>query len=295
MSLPEPLRHFKERAEPLLVKLEEIRGSMAVPILYSMNRFLAKPDTDSIYEALSSLGKQPKIDVILFSSGGDPDQAYVIGIMLQEFAGEKLTLIIPRYAKSAATLLACAADEVLMLPPSELGPIDPVVESPETKRYIPVLSLLELVELLGKKGLGGEVVKEVLGRIPVTELGDYTRLTEHMVSLAEKLLKRRMFKNEPEIARSIAEKLCKEYKSHGAAITLTDIKELGLKLADAPKDISDVVWSLHRLWVETVMEYESGFPEGAPIEAFDFNVGRGIVFCTRRTEDDARSAKETPA
>jgi len=281
MSLPEPLQRFKEDAEVLLPMIEEKRGTAVVPLLYSMNRYIAKPDIDALYDVLRSAGDQTKIDVVLFSTGGDPDQAYLAGTMLQNFARERLVTVVPRLAKSAATLIACAADEIIMLPPSELGPIDPVVEIPETKRYVPVLSFLELIELLGKRGLSGDLVKEVLRRLPVAELGDYTRLTEHTVSLAERLLARRMFKDQPDKARPIAERLCKGYKSHSAAIALIDARELGLRLADLPKEVSDMVWSLHRLWIDTVIEYEAGFPEGAPIEPINFNVGKGMVFCVQ--------------
>ncbi len=84
--------------------------------------------------------------------------------------------MIPRLAKSVATLVACAADEIVMHPPAELELIDPVIESPETKRYMPVLSLIELVEMLRKKGFDINVVKEISDKMPVTELGDYNRL-----------------------------------------------------------------------------------------------------------------------
>jgi len=50
-SLPEPLQHFKEGAEALLKKLEEKRETAVIPLMYSMNRFIAKPDVDAIYEA----------------------------------------------------------------------------------------------------------------------------------------------------------------------------------------------------------------------------------------------------
>jgi hypothetical protein len=280
-TLPEPLQHFKEDAEPLLTKLEEIRGTNVLPIFYSINRYVAKPDVDYIYEALLSIEDKSNIDVILFSHGGDPDQAYLIGSMLQEFTNKKLTVIVPRIAKSAATLIACAADELIMLPSSELGPIDPVIESPETKRYVPVLSLMESFEILVKKGLSEEVIKEVLHRIPVTELGDYNRLADHTKSLAERLLVRRMFRDEKDVAESIAEKLCKGYKSHYASITLSDVRELGLKLVDITKDVKDAIWNLHKLWIDKVIEYEDKFPENVKLNAINFKVGKGVVFCAQ--------------
>jgi ClpP class serine protease len=128
--LPEPLQNFKEEAERILSKFERLRGnavSARAPLLYSWNRLIAKPDVDNVYDCLLQMGPQPKLDVIIFSRGGDPDQAYVIGNLLQSFTSEKLTIIVPRFAKSATTLIVCAGDEVAMGPASELGPIDLII------------------------------------------------------------------------------------------------------------------------------------------------------------------------
>jgi len=66
--------------------------------------------------------------LILHTLGGDPDVAYNIGVRLQNLAGEKrLLVIIPRMAKSAGTLLACAGDVIYMTPIAELGPVDPQI------------------------------------------------------------------------------------------------------------------------------------------------------------------------
>jgi len=72
--------------------------------------------------------------VVLHTSGGDPDAAYHLGIRLQDFAKERLVFIVPRYAKSAGTLLACAGDEIYLTPISELGPVDPQIHIEETGR-----------------------------------------------------------------------------------------------------------------------------------------------------------------
>lgn len=67
--LPEPLERFKEKAEDLLEELEGIRKTSAFPLLYSMNRFIARLDIDSLYEALSLI-KNRKVDLILFQEVG---------------------------------------------------------------------------------------------------------------------------------------------------------------------------------------------------------------------------------
>lgn len=62
------------------------------------------------------------------------------------------------------------------------------------------------------------VLKEALAKIPITELRDSGRLTDHMESLAEKLLSRRMFRGEGDKAKEVAKKLCvRNYINYGLA------------------------------------------------------------------------------
>jgi hypothetical protein len=270
-------------AEKLLPKLEEKRDAVVVPLLFSSKRLISMASVDELYDALSSIGEQPKVDVILFSFGGDPDQAYIIGSMLQDFTKERLTVIVPRLAKSAATLIACAGDEVGMGPASELGPVDLIIEI-EGKKYISVTSITELVEMI-KIGSFGDLGMKVLEKVPILELGYYSRLSRHTPKLLEKLLRRRMFKDEPLRAKLIAEELCKAYESHSAAIVLTDVKDK-LKLANISPDSWSLIWKLHKLWINTIINYEDSLPDNAPLEEINIKVGKGVVFCTKLIEEE---------
>ena len=80
---------------------------------------------------------QGDITLALDALGGDADAAYHLGLMLQDKLEEKgLRVLILRYAKSAGTLLACSADEILMHSASELGPTDPQIYIVETKCWV---------------------------------------------------------------------------------------------------------------------------------------------------------------
>jgi hypothetical protein len=176
-----------------------------------------------------------------------------------------------------------------MLPVSELGPVELMIESPETGRYVPVRSFTESIEMIAKMDLKEvklDVLKEALTKIPITEIRDFGRLTEHIESLTEKLLTRRMFKNKEEKAIEIAKELCEGYKSHSAPITLVDAKEMGLILVDIPENLKTLLWNLHKLWINTIINYETQFDikEAEPI---NFKVGRGLVFCTQHKKNEA--------
>lgn len=61
--------------------------------------------------------------LILCSPGGDPDAAYKMGRYLQS-KYDSFKLFVPGFCKSAGTLLAIAAEEIIFSPYGELGPLD---------------------------------------------------------------------------------------------------------------------------------------------------------------------------
>lgn len=61
--------------------------------------------------------------LILFTGGGDPDSAFRIARYFQE-KYERFTLYVTGYCKSAGTLLALGAHELIMSDHAELGPLD---------------------------------------------------------------------------------------------------------------------------------------------------------------------------
>jgi hypothetical protein len=90
---------------------------------------------------------------------------------------------VSRFTKSAGTLLALAGDELVMLPIAE--PIDPVIYDLKTERYIPLQSILEILNILSSR-VPRDVVNAILEKLPVIELGDYKRAVEHNAELCAK-------------------------------------------------------------------------------------------------------------
>jgi hypothetical protein len=82
-----------------------------------------------------------EIDLWLESGGGDAHAAYKLALLLRAHA-RRLCVIVPDYAKSAATLLALAADEIYMAPAAELGPLD--AQIPREGGLISAISALDI-------------------------------------------------------------------------------------------------------------------------------------------------------
>lgn len=81
------------------------------------------PDVLHFMEFVSDEGKADRAMLILCTYGGNADAAYKIGRYLQ-LKYDSLKLLVPGYCKSAGTLLAMAADEIVFSPFGELGPLD---------------------------------------------------------------------------------------------------------------------------------------------------------------------------
>lgn len=137
-------------------------------VLYD-NILMVKADSDRIYNAINSFKDKTKpILLVILSGGGEPASAYLIGKLCQEFSNRNFTVVVPRYAKSAATLLACAANEIHMGSLSELGPIDPQIKG------MPTLglknSIEHIAELVSNNTGSSEMFARYLQRTVVTNL-----------------------------------------------------------------------------------------------------------------------------
>ena len=182
------------------------------------NTVLVKGDSDQIYRAVTGFSDANKpILLILLSGGGEPGSAYLIGKLCREFSNNnKLTIVVPRHAKSAATLLACAADEIHMGSLSELGPIDPQINR------MPALGLKNSIEhiadLVSKNPKSSEMFAKYLElTVEPVQIGYYERVAESATQYAVRLLEKHKssLASEPAV---IANKLVYGYKDHGFVI-----------------------------------------------------------------------------
>jgi len=85
---------------------------------------IAEDAVRPLYEHLLSIGKNEKIDLFLYSRGGDVSVPWRIVSMFREFC-DKFSILVPYKAYSAATLISLGADKIIMGKKAELSPIDP--------------------------------------------------------------------------------------------------------------------------------------------------------------------------
>ncbi|MBZ4402472.1 hypothetical protein [Myxococcus sp. AS-1-15] len=113
---------------------------------------ILRETAEEVFKALQGLTTPvPKLWVILNSLGGSLDGAYHIARHLQRTA-QRVYVVIPRMAKSAATLITLGCHEVIMHPMAELGPIDTQIDivRDDVVKTLSTLDALKSLEYLSE-------------------------------------------------------------------------------------------------------------------------------------------------
>lgn len=116
--------------------LEKQRGSRVITLIHRQESFGLLPipffryidieDSEKIVEAVRLTPADMPIDLIVHTPGGLVLAAEQIAHALKAHQA-KVTVIVPFYAMSGGTLIALAADEIIIGPHAVLGPIDPII------------------------------------------------------------------------------------------------------------------------------------------------------------------------
>jgi len=97
-------------------------------------------DSEAVLRAIRLTPAEQPIDVILHTPGGLVLAAEQIARALAEHKG-KVTVFVPHYAMSGGTLIALAADAIMMDPNAVLGPVDPQIGE------LPAASIVKVLEV----------------------------------------------------------------------------------------------------------------------------------------------------
>jgi hypothetical protein len=205
-------------------------------------------DLDSIFKALNQLNPARDKNVVLFllSPGGAGEPAYQISKLCKSFAKSSFRVVVPRFAKSAATLLAIGADEIHMGPLGQLGPIDPQIGG------LPALgvsrALMTIASVAARYPKSADMFARYLQMaLTVEQIGYCDRISDSAMQYAERLLstKPRLVP----LASDIARELVHEYKDHAFVIDLEEAqKHLGSDWIKTDTDELKAAESLYSLF-----------------------------------------------
>lgn len=128
-------QQITERARFRLIRsIEQTRESRVITLIHRqesisllgipISRYINVEDSEQVLRAIRLTPDEMPIDVILHTPGGMVLAAEQIANALEKHPA-KVTVFIPHYAMSGGTMIALAADEIIMDDNAVLGPIDP--------------------------------------------------------------------------------------------------------------------------------------------------------------------------
>lgn len=142
-------RFLEAARQRLIAKIERDRGSRVILLIHRQEtmsllgfpvfRYIDVNDSEEVLRAIHMTDPGVPIDIILHTPGGLVLASMQIARALHKHKG-KVTAFVPHYAMSGGTLIALAADEIVMSEYAVLGPVDP-----QLGQY-PAASILKVVE-----------------------------------------------------------------------------------------------------------------------------------------------------
>lgn len=187
------------------------------------------------------------IDVLIESFGGEIDYTAKIVKLLKSYCGE-FDVLIPCYAKSAATLLALNATKMILCKPAELGPVNPLVRDPATNLFFPAHSIGDALDFIEKTD--DPIIKVSLtDKLNPLLIGAYRDVEHAGRQYLEETLQGL------ENSEKILEMLATKYRSHGYPIDRNQINELIPEKTIFPeKDLEKRLLDLHELYMDYILE-----------------------------------------
>lgn len=202
-----------------VVHRQEPMGLLGIPML----RYIDLNDAEDILEAIRRTPADKPLEFMLHTPGGLVLPALQIARAIKAHPA-RTSVFVPHYAMSGGTLIALAADEIILSDHAVLGPIDPQIGG------LPAASVLRVAQ-----------------EKPIQNTEDYTLVLADVGAMAitqlqkaaRELLTGTVSEN---AAISIAEQLSSGRWTHDYPIAYAEAREIGLNVSqDMPQEIMDLM------------------------------------------------------
>ena len=240
-SIMEPvlsLRRLQAARLALIRRIEQKYGWRVVTLIHReervtffgipIQRFINIDDSEAVLRAIRTTLPDKPIALILHTPGGLVLAASQIARALKRHPGKKI-VIVPHYAMSGGTLIALAADEILMDPNAVLGPLDPQLSLGPQGPVVPAPSILKVARMKGEKASDTTLIVADIAEKAIMEMQEV--ITE--------LLRDKMGE---EKAREVARILTEGRWTHDYPITVEKARELGLPVkTEVPPEVYELM------------------------------------------------------
>ena len=238
--LPQYFRRRRDRRRRRLIQdIERRRESRLITLIHRQEgfglfmpfgRYIDIDDSEQVLRAIRLTPDDMPIDLLLHTPGGLVLASDQIAYALKRHPG-KVTVIVPHYAMSGGTLVALAADAILMDPDAVLGPVDPQLGSLPRGSW-PAASILKALEQENPNRDDETLI-----------LGDVARKAIDQVrATVRELLDERVPGEE---ADRLAALLSEGHWTHDYPIRLEEARQLGLPVSG---EVPEPVYELMNLY-----------------------------------------------
>lgn len=221
-------RLLEASRQRLLAEIERRRGSRVILLVhrqetmsllgFPLMRYIDINDAENLLRACELTDPGMPVDIVLHTPGGLVLAALQIAHAIRNRKG-KVTVFVPHYAMSGGTLIALAADEIVMSPNAVLGPVDPQLGQYPAASLLKVLAKKPPKEIDNQTLILSDIAEKALDQLRESARGLLTR------SLP------------PEKAGPLADLLSKGTWTHDFLITFEGAQQLGLNVrSDMPAD-----------------------------------------------------------
>lgn len=260
------------RKRPLISYVTTIRPNVKV----SMSNDVL-PSIIRQIEAIPS--DQKEVDFLIISNGGDPIASLkIINILRERFT--KISVLLPNVAYSAATVLALGADDIVMHPYSNLGPVDPQLtvykensaQSFSTEDVSNYISFLKNdVGITDQEHLSSafNTLAQSLGPL---NIGFSKKSLQLTISLGRRMLESHL--SDKSKAESIVNTLCSSYYHHGYAVSRREAKKIGLNVISPDEELTGLLWGV---WQDFSAEMKCDKAFNPVSEAFEDKEVEGLI------------------
>ncbi len=201
-----------------MIHRQEVMSFFGIPIAH----YIDIEDSEAVLRAIRMTPPDMPIDIVLHTPGGLVLASEQIACALKRHQGN-VTVFVPHYAMSGGTLVAMAADEIVMDPNAVLGPVDPQLG------YYPAVSILKALEEPNPNRDDQTLILGDVARKAITQVHDavYGLLLE---------------KHGPDKAKQLAKMLSEGRWTHDYPIDFDQAKEMGLPVNEKmQKEVYDLM------------------------------------------------------
>src|SRR6202166_2160851 len=168
----------------LLIHRQETMKILGFPVA----RYIDINDSEDVLRAIQMTDDDVPLDLVLHTPGGLVLAALQIARAVREHKA-RVTVFVPHYAMSGGTLIALAADEIVMCEHSVLGPIDPQLGESPAASLIRVVEQKPMAKIDDRTLVLADVGRKAITQVKqaASELLTRHLAAEQATALAEKL------------------------------------------------------------------------------------------------------------